>query len=98
MGLTGRVHDGESAWENVRNLAWCDSTRSAREREDDVLALLALGLSNAEIAERLFISAKTAEHHVGQRPLQTGAPQPGRGCRLCGTTRMTTACTRPAAP
>ncbi len=30
MGLTGRVHDGESAWENVRNLAWCDSTRSAR--------------------------------------------------------------------
>jgi DNA-binding CsgD family transcriptional regulator len=30
-----------------------------------VLALLAEGLTNAEIGTRLFISAKTAEHHVG---------------------------------
>ncbi|MEJ1179726.1 MULTISPECIES: helix-turn-helix transcriptional regulator [unclassified Pseudarthrobacter] len=35
---------------------------SRRERE--VLALLAEAMTNAEIAERLFISAKTAEHHV----------------------------------
>ena len=35
-------------------------------REDEVLELLALGLSNAAIGERLFISAKTAEHHVGR--------------------------------
>jgi DNA-binding NarL/FixJ family response regulator len=35
---------------------------SRRERE--VLALLAEALTNAEIADRLFISAKTAEHHV----------------------------------
>lgn len=37
---------------------------SGRERQ--VLALLAEGLTNAEIGERLFISAKTAEHHVGR--------------------------------
>src|SRR5215212_2861699 len=33
-------------------------------RENDVLALLADGCTNAEIAERLVISRRTAEHHV----------------------------------
>ena len=39
-------------------------TLTARERE--VLDLLRQGLTNAEIGNRLFISPKTAEHHVGR--------------------------------
>jgi DNA-binding CsgD family transcriptional regulator len=44
------------------------STRSNRlgltARESEVLALLRQGRGNAEIAQQLFLSAKTVEHHV----------------------------------
>jgi DNA-binding NarL/FixJ family response regulator len=37
---------------------------SLTPRQAEVLALLAEGLSNAELAERLYVSPRTAEHHV----------------------------------
>jgi DNA-binding CsgD family transcriptional regulator len=41
-------------------------TGELTQREMDVLKLLGAGLSNVEIGKRLFISPKTAEHHVGR--------------------------------
>jgi DNA-binding NarL/FixJ family response regulator len=44
--------------------AWPRGATSLTRREDEVLGLLAEGCSNAQIAERLVISTRTAEHHV----------------------------------
>lgn len=44
------------------------------EREVDVLRLVAEGLSNREIGERLFLSANTAANHVRSILAKTAAP------------------------
>ena len=42
------------------------------QRETEVLRLVAQGLSNQEVADRLFISVKTAGHHVGNILMKLG--------------------------
>ena len=65
----GAARDADAAAALLRELG-APGARGPRgygtltKRETEVLSLLAEGLSNAEIAERLYISRRTAEHHV----------------------------------
>jgi len=62
------------------------STRAApaqlTQRELEVLALVESGLSNAEIARRLFISERTAVHHVSAILRKLGAGSRGEAAAL----------------
>jgi DNA-binding CsgD family transcriptional regulator/tetratricopeptide (TPR) repeat protein len=65
----GALADADAASGLLRGLGasgrgWPRGARSITRREDEVLGLLAEGCSNAQIAERLVISTRTAEHHV----------------------------------
>ncbi len=56
----------------ARGRAGPRATGLLSRRETEVLRLLADGLSNREIAERLFISPKTAEHHLSRAYAKLG--------------------------
>ena len=43
-------------------------------RELEVLALLSQGLTNAQLADRLFLSQKTVDHHVSSVLRKLGEP------------------------
>jgi DNA-binding NarL/FixJ family response regulator len=66
----GAKRDADAVAELLRTLgaaggrAWPKRQGTLTRRETEVLSLLASGCSNAEIAERLYISKRTAEHHV----------------------------------
>ena len=65
----GAARDADAASSLLRELGAAGRAHPRREgsltsRETEVLSLLAEGLSNAVIAERLYISRRTAEHHV----------------------------------
>jgi DNA-binding CsgD family transcriptional regulator len=65
----GAAHDCDAAAELLRGLGvsgrtWAKGRGPLTKRETEVLGLLVEGLTNAEIAARLFISVRTAEHHV----------------------------------
>ena len=67
----GAVSHADAAGDLLRRLgaagrAWPKRYGRLTKRETEVLSLLATGCSNAEIGERLYISRRTAEHHVAR--------------------------------
>jgi DNA-binding CsgD family transcriptional regulator len=66
----GAARDADAAAGLLRELgaggrrAWPKGHGTLTKRETEVVSLLAARLSNTEIAERLYISRRTAEHHV----------------------------------
>ncbi len=68
----GAAHDADRAAALLRDLGVSASRAGPKglqpltQREDEVLGLLGEGLTNADIADRLYISPRTAEQHVAR--------------------------------
>ena len=71
------VLDPELAASLVGRTPAADALADLTERERDVLGLIAEGLSNAGIADRLVVSQRTVETHVRQIFAKLGLDEAG---------------------
>ena len=59
-------------------------------REREIVALVGAGLSNADIADRLFISPTTAKTHVNRAAMKLGARDRAQLVVIAYETRLVT--------
>jgi DNA-binding CsgD family transcriptional regulator len=72
--VTRRLHErGVRGLRRGPRRATQDNPAGLTGREVEVLALIAQGLRNADVAERLFLSRKTVDHHVSAILRKLGA-------------------------
>ena len=62
--VRARLRESGDTTPRVRRVSTLRHPAGLTARQAEVLDLLGLGLTNRQIASRLFISPKTAEHHV----------------------------------
>ena len=89
----GAAHDADEAANLLRQLGVAPHPgprlqTPLTQREVEVLSLVAHGLSNREIADRLVISPKTAEHHVSQILSKIGARSRAEAAAFAASHRL----------
>ena len=89
----GAAHDAGEAAQLLRQLGVTPHPgprlqAPLTQREVEVLSLIAQGLSNREIAIRLVISPKTAEHHVSQILSKIGARSRAEAAAFAASHRL----------
>ena len=75
---------GAGARAGAQRTAPSRGARRLTEQERKILALIAEGLTNRQIGERMFLAEKTVKNYVSEHPVQARprAAHPGRRARL----------------
>jgi membrane protein implicated in regulation of membrane protease activity/DNA-binding CsgD family transcriptional regulator len=81
-GLTALVRPVSAVDYSTEDVSEAGTPFGLSAREIDVLQLVARGMSNAEIAERLVLSQRTVDHHVSHILNKTGASSRLEAVRL----------------